>query len=229
MSAMKLFPLIGTDKEPNLVRANVVLLLLTLALLVLLAFIPEPPRDILNKMLVSAIFLTSVYVLGSRVRWILGFVAVLIIVQWTAKALGDRHLVVLTNILNSIFFVYVILRLIMQFASARKISPLVILGAVNGYLLLGLVFSIGALLVSAIFPESYLLTHEQSHLTLQSNMHTYIYYTFITMATVGYGDIIPVTEPARALALFMAVSGQLYIAVVIAFLVGKFAGRQNNI
>jgi len=44
---------------------------------------------------------------------------------------------------------------------------------------------------------------------------------------VGYGDIVPATEPARALAVLMAVTGPLYMALVIAFLVGKFASAPS--
>jgi voltage-gated potassium channel len=224
---MQIPPIIS--KEPNLLRANILLLALTLALLVLLAFVPEPARDMIDKLLMSAIFLTSVYVLGSQFKWVLGLVILLIAVQWTAKIMGDQPLVVLAGLLNSIFFIYVIIRLVAQFAVARNVTALVMLGAVNGYLLLGLVFSIGAVLISGIYPESYLLAHEGVYLGVRSNFHIYIYHTFITMATVGYGDIVPTSDAARALALFMAVSGQLYIAVVIAFLVGKFAaGRKAD-
>ncbi|MFW5706197.1 MAG: ion channel [Bacteroidota bacterium] len=47
------------------------------------------------------------------------------------------------------------------------------------------------------------------------------------MSTVGYGDIVPGTPIARSLATFISISGQLYIAIIIALLVGKFSGRQK--
>ena len=49
-----------------------------------------------------------------------------------------------------------------------------------------------------------------------------IYYAFITMTTVGYGDIVPVSPGARSLAVLVAVFGQLYIAILISLLVGKY-------
>lgn len=209
-------------------RANIVLLALNFTLLFLVAFAPMPYRDTLNKILLSTIFLTSVYVLGSRVKWILGFVLILIAVQWTAKIMDDHPIVIAAGILNSLFFIYVIVRLVTQFATARNVSRLVILGAINGYLLLGLVFSIGMLLISNLFPESYYLAREDAFLTAGSDFHTYIYHTFVTMATVGYGDIAPVGEEARGLAILISVTGQLYIAVVIAFIVGKYAGKSHG-
>ena len=58
--------------------------------------------------------------------------------------------------------------------------------------------------------------------------HMYIYYAFITMTTTGYGDIVPLTPVARSLAVFISVTGQLYVAVVIALLVGKYITQQVN-
>ncbi|MEE9226447.1 MAG: potassium channel family protein, partial [Acidobacteriota bacterium] len=48
----------------------------------------------------------------------------------------------------------------------------------------------------------------------------FVYYSFVTLSTLGYGDITPVTPPARAFSFLEAVTGQLYLAVLIAGLVG---------
>jgi hypothetical protein len=47
-----------------------------------------------------------------------------------------------------------------------------------------------------------------------------VYYSFVTMTTVGYGDITPVSPPARTLSWLEAMMGQFYIAVLVAALVG---------
>ncbi|MGM0440560.1 MAG: ion channel, partial [Chlamydiota bacterium] len=123
---------------------------------------------------------------------------------------------------------YVIIKLVAQFAAAQEVSPQVLLGAINGYLLIGLVLAIAASLINYFFEGSYYWNLHQNYLSPTENFHMYVYYTFITLATVGYGDIIPCNQGAQALAVLIAVSGQLYIAVVIAFLVGKFAGRPHS-
>jgi len=51
------------------------------------------------------------------------------------------------------------------------------------------------------------------------------YYSFVTLVTVGYGDIGPVSPEARALAISQAVVGQLYLVVLVASLVGRFLGE----
>jgi hypothetical protein len=58
----------------------------------------------------------------------------------------------------------------------------------------------------------------------QSNFSpaTAIYYSFVTLATIGYGDIVPRSELARSLATMEAIMGQLYLAVMIARLVSLY-------
>jgi voltage-gated potassium channel Kch len=53
-----------------------------------------------------------------------------------------------------------------------------------------------------------------------SSFANFIYYSFVTLTTLGYGDIVPVSPHARALSSLEAVIGQLFIAVLIARLVG---------
>lgn len=54
------------------------------------------------------------------------------------------------------------------------------------------------------------------------------YFTFVTLTTLGYGEITPQIPIAKSLAILISTSGQLYIAIIIAMLVGKFAGNQQN-
>jgi hypothetical protein len=54
-----------------------------------------------------------------------------------------------------------------------------------------------------------------------------LYYSFITLASVGYGDIVPLKPYTRSIATFIAVSGQFYIAVIVALLVGKFSAQNS--
>ncbi|NNL01024.1 MAG: two pore domain potassium channel family protein, partial [Eudoraea sp.] len=52
-----------------------------------------------------------------------------------------------------------------------------------------------------------------------------VYYTLVTLTTVGYGDITPQIPVAKSLSMIIAISGQFYIAVVVAIIVGKFASK----
>jgi len=98
--------------------------------------------------------------------------------------------------------------------------------ALSAYLLAGLVFAVLYLLVDHARPGS-LVDPAGGALTLESA----IYFSYVTLATLGYGDIVPRSEMARGLAVFEAVGAQLYLTVTIAMLVGLYAqgaGRHRS-
>jgi len=57
----------------------------------------------------------------------------------------------------------------------------------------------------------------------EGTLHNSMYFGFVTFATLGYGDFVPLKPYAKSLSVLIAVSGQLYVAVIIALLVGKFS------
>jgi hypothetical protein len=93
----------------------------------------------------------------------------------------------------------------------------VIVVSINIYLLLGIVFGSLSYLFNGIFKNSY---NFPDH-ALDPNFLTFVYYSFITMSTVGYGDITPCSHQTQTLAYLISVTGQLYVAIIVAFLVGK--------
>ncbi|MBE0647595.1 MAG: hypothetical protein IH596_07420 [Bacteroidales bacterium] len=225
---VNLLKIFHEKNQTHLLWANIVLLTVVLLMMVGVAFFPPSLQSILNKILTTAILFCSIFALASRSEIIFSSAIVLILVQWIAKIIGNEVLEIVASLLNTIFYTYIVVRLVRQFVKAKTVSPLVILGTINGYLLMGLVFSIFTIVISWLYPNSYISSINDIYLTDKANFHTYIYYTFITMATVGYGDIVPVSAAARAVAVFISVSGQFYIAILVAFLVGKFAGIHVN-
>ncbi|CAG0996622.1 hypothetical protein BURK1_02579 [Burkholderiales bacterium] len=93
-----------------------------------------------------------------------------------------------------------------------------ILGACGTFLLLGLVFSQGYRLLALYIPDAFAI--EGRRVGTADLQHAFTYYSFVTLTSTGYGDIVPVHPYARSLAMFEAVTGQLYLAVLIARLVG---------
>ena len=53
-----------------------------------------------------------------------------------------------------------------------------------------------------------------------------VYFSFVTLTTLGYGDILPLTDRARSLAYLEAVIGQIYLAVLVGKLVGMFVSAK---
>ena len=96
------------------------------------------------------------------------------------------------------------------------------------YLLIALMFAQVYLLLLATNPASFNLpaaAAERSPHLLHIDM---LYFSLITLATVGYGDILPLTEPARMLAVIEATVGQFYVAVLVAVFVGMYSAQQRK-
>jgi len=92
-----------------------------------------------------------------------------------------------------------------------------IFAALDAYILTGIVFGVCYFILDRAWPGS-LRTPSASSLTVAEA----IYFSFVTIATLGYGDIVPVSGPARGLAIVEAVGGQMYLAVLVARLVSLY-------
>ena len=107
---------------------------------------------------------------------------------------------------------------------ARVISAEQIYAALSVYLLAGLFFGLLHWEVELTWPGSF--GEAGASLPAPFPLSTAIYFSFVTLATLGYGDVVPKTEVARGLAVLEAVGGQLYVAVTVASLVGaQLQGR----
>ena len=91
-----------------------------------------------------------------------------------------------------------------------------------GYLLLGIIWSLLYCATEMASPGSFVMSvpgqdHRAAAPLDRSDLS---YYSFITLATVGYGDVTPTTQLARTLAWTEAITGQFYLAILVAGLVG---------
>jgi hypothetical protein len=115
----------------------------------------------------------------------------------------------------------------------NKVSLDTILGGVCVYLLIGETFTYLFSLVEMIQFGSFL---EAGHpLQVPPNVHLLLgrrpelaYFSFITLTTVGYGDILPVAPAARILAVLEALIGQIFLATFLAFLVGNYLAQRQD-
>jgi voltage-gated potassium channel len=92
-----------------------------------------------------------------------------------------------------------------------------IYAALSAYLLAGIFFGVLYHGVEGIWPGSF----TAAGATREFPLFDAIYFSFVTLATLGYGDLVPVSGVARGLAVVEAVSGQLFLAVLIARLVSS--------
>lgn len=97
-----------------------------------------------------------------------------------------------------------------------------IFGAVSVYLLLGLVWASAYELLYHLRPAAFAGNFDAAV------TQTWIYYSFVTLTTTGYGDIAPVHPLARSLAIAEALTGQLYLAITLARLVALYVGGRSR-
>src|SRR5262245_11761834 len=105
---------------------------------------------------------------------------------------------------------------------ARSIDREHVYAALSAYLLAGIFFGVLYWVLEQIWPGSFVQTGGFSP-------NSAIYFRLVTLATIGYGDIVPLTDVTRGLAIVEGVGGQLFLAVLIARLVSLYArGKETN-
>ncbi len=202
---------------------------LFMALLVMYGVAPSLERGRLGanllQLLFTIIFLSALNAVSER-RGALVLGALLavpaIIATWIGRIIPEAITLTGVGLVLATLFLFLTTSEIMRhILRARRVTTEIIFGALCIYILIGF---IGALLFSTIElwqPGSLNLpAGAENALDDATRFSTISYYSFVTLTTLGYGDIAPVTGLARSLATFEAVAGQLFLAVLIARLVG---------
>jgi hypothetical protein len=216
----------GRDRQKSLLRTNIILLIALLVLIFLMPVIPVDvpllPRILLSLVVVSGLF--AVDFSGALFRILVYFAIVVVGVSILGLFLDKLDsFVYIPFLLNTIFFVLITISLITHVAGSSNISSSTLLCAVNSYLLIGLSFSMLFIILALFVPNSFNLSGNVVNL-----FSTFVYYAFVTLTTLGYGDILPLTPLARSLASFTALFGQLYLVVIMAFLIGKYLNTKKQ-
>jgi hypothetical protein len=146
------------------------------------------------------------------------------IVVWLARPLAawldHRTLSVITFgiwTLIGLFAAVVALRYAFR---ARSVDAEHVYAALSAYLLAGLYFGLLYWVLEQLRSDSFTKSGNFSRMTA-------IYFSFVTLATLGYGDIVPRTDLARSLTVLEAVGGQLFLAVLVARLVSLYSTRKQ--
>jgi hypothetical protein len=178
--------------------------------------------------LFTLLFVAAFLFLFRRIRY--RFASVLlgaptVVAIWTGYVVPGIPAVPLTvafHLFATLFLGLAVAAILQATHEANTISADTLAGAFCGYVLVGVVFAHLYSIVDAVVPGSFVAQAELAARVPMSEHRRYLlsYYSFMTLTTVGYGDVIPATAPARSLACLEALLGQFYIAVVMAELIG---------
>ncbi len=205
--------------DSGITVGNILLLIFSFALIFLIPLLPATFYKPSYNILFSIIFFLSILSLHGRIKRRMIVIAIIAFVtEWIAEIFKMDILKYTSSLVNVVFFQIIVIRLIIQIARSKEVNTGVILESVNAYLLLGLMFT--SLVAVLNLHNSEALNFNTERATIQD----FIYYTFVTISTLGYGDVTPQEPIGKSLSILISVSGQLYIAIIIAMLVGKFSG-----
>ena len=173
----------------------------------------------------SLSLISSVYIFSHQQRVLITALILAVptfVTTWFAQIYPTPVLALIDTSTNILFFGYVIAQLIMQVFSTRLVTRETISGSICIYLLMGYFWTFLYILCDFVWPDSFEgLVPSQLH-----TQYNYLYYSFVTLTTLGYGDITPVTPPAQSLAIMEAITGQLYLTVMVARLVGMHISQE---
>jgi hypothetical protein len=181
--------------------------------------------------------------------WALGLLTLLLFVgvwlnKWNAKDVTFKLIIVFFNIICSWFYfsydtnftklcyilsiiILMVYSLVIQFnivLNTKKADATIIFSSINFYLLAGYTAACVVWMAETISPSSFVINHPvNSH-----QLFDFVYFSFVTMATLGYGDIIPSNELGKTIAVFISLFGQLFVSVFLVITLSKYIKNKDD-
>lgn len=217
--------------KAGVLRFSAIELLAALALLFLSApFVEDlPSGDLIEDVLMTGVMVCSVLAAGGRRRSLL--IALLLVApalggKWAYRFWPTKLCALVYLFAAMAFFVFVVTNLVRFILRAPRVDANVLCAGLCGYLLLGLLWMPAYVLVARLNPTAFNLPAGPGGGAATMDGFNAFYFSFMTLCTVGYGDITPVSKGARMLAVIEAIAGLFYVAVLISRLVAIYSSNQ---
>ena len=203
-----------------------VLVFLLLLIFVIYPFFPPSGfGKVVIDVFTSLVLIASTFAIERRSwRWVaFALGGLTLVTRWATYARPTHDLFVATMLFSTLFIVFASIAILSRVFAEGPVTRHRIEGAVAVYLLAGLAFGSLYALVALVEPSSFELTP----LDFEGDVRTvfdrlngrFSYFSFITLTTVGYGDITPASALAKQIAVLEGLVGQLYPAILLARLV----------
>jgi len=188
---------------------------------------------LIDKGFTSQIFITISYsimllsvasIIEQKTKWLVKLIIIAIVAQWIAFFIDNNNFPILDFIafvFSMTTFIITTFIMIQQIVLSRRVDAKLILESIIGYLLIGVVFTLVNVLITIFNPNAIGFTNTSAHIG------EIIYYSFVTVTTIGYGDISPISQLARSAAVLFGLIGQLYLTIIVAFIIGKYLNSKN--
>jgi len=154
------------------------------------------------------------------VTYLLGFLTLVTI--WLEFSKDNSEAILICRlVLSFLLFTCFCIILIRQLLKIKEISLQFILGPILGFIYLGIIGGV-------LFEFAHFLDANAFQLNEGFTGYSFYYFSFISITSVGYGDISPITAPAQSLTLVMNIIGQFYLVIVIGVFVGKYINVKSS-
>jgi hypothetical protein len=158
---------------------------------------------------------------ASAVLIVVGVGTVITSIARQIQLAEDRYLVGITSLMFALLFLIAFPAVVRRAFQHEKVNLNTLAAGITAYLLIGIWFTSLFRAVSA-FENYQLFAH-----VLHPRAGDYNYFSFITLTTVGYGDLTPRSDTARTLAIFEAILGQIFLVTAVARIVSLLGSQQS--
>ena len=139
---------------------------------------------------------------------------------------NDESLDYLRFGLYFIFYILITLEIIKQVWGAKEVDKSVIFGLMSGYIALGFLAFFTFMSIELASPNSF--SGLVLDATIAQKADDLMYYSYVTLMTIGYGDITPATGVAQKSSILFAMMGQFYLVIIMAVVIEKYIRHSNK-
>jgi hypothetical protein len=209
----------------KVLMSNWALFIVIFASLFVWPFFGGAVQEFAFDLFISAVIILSVFaVAGERNNKQIFQFGITLAAIWLTRLIEMPLFNGILRFVVIIYFISVVFKFIKLVYKRVNVDRYVIIEAVNGYLLLGIGFSLLVAFSNIYFPNafSFKLPHDGSV------SYDPIYFSFVTLTTLGYGDKLPISDVAKSVSLLITLSGQFYLVTIMAFIVGKMLTKTED-
>ena len=188
------------------------------------------PQDFYEHTLLPILYLTSIAAgilmisKWKKLMWLFVGLFVITALIFSSDAILKFQNTKTLLIRLSIYFIFYFIvtwNIIQQVWRAKKVTKNVIIGLISGYVSLGFLAFFLFMSIELITPNSFQIGLINSN-EIQAKPDNILYYAYITLLTIGYGEIIPTTAIAQKAAILVGLIGQFYMVIITAVVIEKY-------
>jgi hypothetical protein len=175
----------------------------------------------------SIIFIATIYAVSQkRLHMVIAAILLIpaLVAVWTPDIPRYNTLLTIGYLCGLIVLGFAIISILNLIFTEETVTRQTISAAVAVYLLIALMWTFIYRLLENLYPGSFAVAHDGLHIAANK----YLYFSLVTITTLGYGDITPVGSQAIALSVLEAITGQIYLVVVVAWFVGMHVSKKSS-